>query len=510
MREGATTIALMCALLTSMGAGVARAQPRPAPTAKAAPAPAAAPASAPAPKPLAETLTGDAKSDYDAGKLLVGDGDFAGAEVKFRSAYDRSSDPRLLWNVAACEKGQRHYARTLALVKQYLATGGAVLTDADRAEARALVDTIETLTVKLTLAVSEPGADVTVDDQSVGTSPLPAPLVVDIGSRKIGVKKAGFKDFTQTVPVGGSAEVRIDVTLLPEVHEGQLTVTTAPGATIFIDGQSVGVGRYAGKLRSGGHTLRVEAQGMHPYQSDVSIADDENRSIDVPLERQQDVPLPPPEHGPTFIVGVQYGPGIKLNGDNPWEQMVRLDVAWRPRYLDLGLLFEAGSLDASGLCGTNVHGPAPSSPTDIAVRYSYSSCKYLKAGFVFAVHVLPAHAFDPWIAFEPAFRLGFYTYRQYDPLGEQPTSTVDSSPTPALDLGLRIGLDWHPVDTYRAWAFGPYAGLVYTPVAEEDPPHATGGSNGQGNGDLQPPSNDGDGPAHYLSIVFGLRTSLSY
>jgi len=77
---------------------------------------AASTATAAGPKPLAQTLTGDAKAAYDAAKLLVGDGDFAGAAIKFRAAFDQSHDPRLLWNIAACEKNQRHYARTIALL----------------------------------------------------------------------------------------------------------------------------------------------------------------------------------------------------------------------------------------------------------------------------------------------------------------------------------------------------------------------------------------------------------
>src|ERR1700684_4579575 len=63
-----------------------------------------------APKPLSQSLTGEAKAAYDAAKMLLGDGDFAGAAIKFRAAYDQSGDARLLWNIAACEKNRRHYA----------------------------------------------------------------------------------------------------------------------------------------------------------------------------------------------------------------------------------------------------------------------------------------------------------------------------------------------------------------------------------------------------------------
>ncbi len=516
MREGPLRLAparvLSLGLALTLTPGAASAQPKK-PAATNATSTPPSPLLPSSPKPLSETLVGEAKADYDAGKLLIGDGDFVGAEVKFRSAYDRSNDPRLLWNVAACEKNQRHYAHTLTLLRQYLAEGGALLTDADRAEAKALIDTIEAFTVKLTIAVSEPGASITVDDESVGTSPLPAPVVVDIGARQIGVKKPGYGDFSQTLPIGGSAEAHIDVALRAEVHEGKLAVTTIADGAISIDGQRVGAGHFEGSLASGGHTLRVEAEGMHPYQSEITIADGENRSVDVPLERAY-VPPPPEDKGPGFELGLQYGPGVKFHGDQPLEEMARVDVGWRPGWAtNLGLYLELGDVAASGVCGTSMHGPSPSTPTDLALRYSFQSCTYAKAGFQIAVHFLPAHRFDPWIAFEPGFRLTFFHYQGFDPLGEQP-NVSDPGPMPALDFGLRVGLDWHPVTAYRPWAIGPYASLVVTPIANENPAqnnNNSSNSNG-GNSNLQPGNGDNsdNGPASYVSLFFGLRTSLAF
>src|SRR5271154_4391087 len=98
--------------LYAMALGVAMAS---APAASAQPARPSAPLPPGAPKPLSQSLTGEAKAAYDAAKLLLGDGDFAGAAIKFRAAYDQAGDARLLWNIAACEKNQRHYARTMAL-----------------------------------------------------------------------------------------------------------------------------------------------------------------------------------------------------------------------------------------------------------------------------------------------------------------------------------------------------------------------------------------------------------
>lgn len=475
-----------------------------APSAAAQPRKAAPAAATPSVKPLSQTLTGDAKAAYDAGKLLVGDGDFAGAAIKFQAAYDLSSDARLLWNVAACEKSQRHYAKTMALVRRYLDTGGDLLTDADRREAKALLVAIDSFTVRLTIAVSEAGADVFVDDERVGTSPIAQPVTVDIGPRRIVAKKAGFADAIQTITLGGSPAAQVELTMSQELHEGRLTVTSQPDAHISIDGKEVATGKFDGKLKSGGHTLRVEAEGTHPYQSEVVLSDDENRSIDVPLEKVA-AAAPPVETSPGFELGVTSGPGIKLRGDRPWMTTVRVDLGLRAGWaVNFGLYAEYGAIDASGTCGTDAHGASPSSPLDLSVRNSFDSCWYAKAGFELLVHFLPAHAFDPWIAVDPGGRLSFYDFASYDPLVG--TTTRASTKLPALDVGGRVGLDWHPVASFRPWAVGLYGGLAYTPIANENP------ATNAGNNENSPPGvhNPGINPVQYYSAFFGVRSSLSF
>ncbi|HEX7601865.1 MAG TPA: PEGA domain-containing protein, partial [Polyangiaceae bacterium] len=272
-------VAATLVLLTTSGAF---AQPKPAPK------PPAKPAAPAGPKTLAQTLTGDAKADYDAGRSLFEDADYAAAAVKFQSAFDKSNDPRLLWNVAGCERNDHHYARALKLVQQYLDSGGALLTDQDRADAKELLDAIAQFTIQLTIVVNEPGADVSIDDVALGKSPLAKPETVDIGLRKIVVKKTGFKEFTLAQRYDGKAAT-VDVKLDPEVHVGELRVTTAPDAHVFIDGKEVGVGSFKGSVPSGGHTLRVTAPGMQSYQSEVVVTDDEKRLIDVPLTAEVDL-----------------------------------------------------------------------------------------------------------------------------------------------------------------------------------------------------------------------------
>src|SRR4051812_44509218 len=103
------------------------------------------PAPAPAVAPLGESLAGAAKGDYETARQLFEDGDFAGAFIKFKGAYDLSGDARLLWNMATCKKNQRKYVQVLRLVERYEREGGQSLTAQQRADAAEIVRTVRAL-----------------------------------------------------------------------------------------------------------------------------------------------------------------------------------------------------------------------------------------------------------------------------------------------------------------------------------------------------------------------------
>ncbi len=290
MRTKTLALSLVVSLSLSLPAWAQKPPPKPKPAtaAPAAPEPPPAPAG---PAPLSESLSGEAKADYDSAKLLFADGDSAGAAIKFKSAYEKSKDPRLLWNMAACEKNLRRYSRALKQLRQYLAEGGDKLTEQDRAEAEELIKVMEPFTAKLKVNVTEPGAEVYLDDELLGTSPI-EPVIVDFGPRKIRVHKPEFEEVTKEIPVGGAAEVSVDVPLVKIVHEGRLSVRTQPDASIAVDGKVVGAGTWSGVLPSGGHLVRITAPKKLPYQSDVYVQDKESRDLNVTLDSEPSKGVP--------------------------------------------------------------------------------------------------------------------------------------------------------------------------------------------------------------------------
>lgn len=468
-------------------------------------------------KPLAESLTGDAQAAYQAGKLLFVDGDFAGAEIKFKAAYELSNDARLLWNMAACEKSLRHYARTDALVREYLDKGATLISDQDRADAKALIDLIDSFTVKLAITVTEADAEVLVDDVSAGKSPLGKPVVVDIGTRKIEVRKDGFKPFEQSLPVGGAATAKLDVKLTAEVHEGDVHVTAQPGARIFVDGKPVGVGRWDGKVSGGGHTLRVEAEGMKPYQTEMVVNAGESRTIQTPpLEK-----LPEPKlWWSAAETAVSIGGGAKLDGGGAAFFDTRFEIGAKfGAPTELSLFVDLGSIDPGGNnCGTKFHGPTPTSVSDLDVRYSAHSCLYFKPGLQFALHFAPRSKVDVWMSLDAGFSVTSITGTQFDPVtGRLTPIASDAGLLPAIEAGARLGVDYHPLmrapvgetrtPTAARWAVGAFAAFTYTVFGDEG-----AHDNGNHGGSSTPPtsSNNDNKGGQWPWLLFGARTSLAF
>lgn len=242
--------------------------------------------STPAGATLGDTLTGMAKADYVAARVLYQDGDFASALVKFESAFGASKNPLLMWNMAVCEKSLRHYAKMLGLLERYRVEARDKLTEADLKEVDGLVESVKALVSPLDLTSNEASAELLVDGLSVGTTPLAKKPLVDVGEHAITLKKKGFRERTERVKVAGGAPLVLVWPLEREVHEGMISVHAAPSDAIFVDGKAVGIGTYVGKVSSGGHTLRVTAKGFRAHTGEVLVQDGETRRLDVTLEKE--------------------------------------------------------------------------------------------------------------------------------------------------------------------------------------------------------------------------------
>jgi len=237
--------------------------------------------------PLDQALQGPAHDAYTYAKVLFENGDFQGALAKYRQAYEQSKDPRLLYNMALCERNLRAYARTQGLLQRYKSESGAALSGEQKASIDAALSAIQNLVGKVTLNVSEAGATVTVDGETVGETPLATPIVLDLGKHPISVRKPGFEPAEQSFEVTGGGEATVAIKLVAQAPLAHLTIVAENAATVVIDGKTATRGRFDGPLAPGTHDVSVTESGKTPYEAQVDLRDGEARSVELTLQDEK-------------------------------------------------------------------------------------------------------------------------------------------------------------------------------------------------------------------------------
>jgi len=234
------------------------------------PAPSAPPSVSTAP-PRPSAPAADVRQDIEAATQFSLDRDFGSALLRFSRAYDVAHDPKLLIDMATCEKNMQQYARAARYAEQALASATSGLTASQASEAHELYNTLLPFLGRVRVSVDPPGATVIVDEVTVGQAPLSAEVLVDTGERHFRVTKAGFRDFTATLTAAGGSQKLLDVKLDRDVEEGRVRIHTPPKNVVVLDGV-IGYGNWDGRVAPGPHSLKISAPGMRPFEPDLLAA----------------------------------------------------------------------------------------------------------------------------------------------------------------------------------------------------------------------------------------------
>lgn len=137
---------------------------------------------------------------------------------------------------------------------------------------------------QVTIASSLLGAEVRVDDEVVGTTPLAAPVKLMPGKHTIEMRRPGYMDGHRQVNLGVGA--RVTVAFNPDEDEsdsaerGRLVVAAGvPGVRVTINGRSRGVYRKPISLPAGAHMVEL----THPDYESIE------RKVDVPANGQTEL-----------------------------------------------------------------------------------------------------------------------------------------------------------------------------------------------------------------------------
>ena len=247
-------------------------------------------------KPLRDQLSDQAKKPWDAAVELYKHGNWDGARASFYAAYEASNkNPRVLFNVAVCEKNLGRYAKAIEYYKRELEEGKGQLAPDEEAEVRAQIAGLEQFVATLTIDVSEPGADVFVDEQKIGTSPLREPVSVQLGERRIRASKPGFTDAVETRDLKGGGSDRVVLKLVPAQRTSLVTVNVVgpPAADVYVDnklvGQASGRGPYSGQVavQAEPHQFSAQAPGWVSASQPAVVREGEPLSLTLQLAQEQ-------------------------------------------------------------------------------------------------------------------------------------------------------------------------------------------------------------------------------
>jgi hypothetical protein len=130
-----------------------------------------------------------------------------------------------------------------------------------------------------------PGATIFVDGKDMGPAPFKGELSAE--RHTIEARAPGFVTVGQTIDIVYKQPMSLVLSLSQERHEGRMRVTAPDGAAIAVDEHRVGVGSWEGVVSTtGGHQLVVTKPGFQTYSTEVFVADDQTRDVDVPLNRE--------------------------------------------------------------------------------------------------------------------------------------------------------------------------------------------------------------------------------
>ncbi len=168
----------------------------------------------------------EASRHFQRGVDLYNEGDIRGALVEFKRAYLLLPRATVLYNIGQAEFQLQEYASALRTLERFLTDTGP--NAAHRPEVQQTVEVLRGRVGQIALTSDPGGCEVSIDDQPAGTTPLPEPLLVSIGRRKVSLLCAGLPRATRDVEVAAGQTVRLDLKVAPSPPPAAPALATAP------------------------------------------------------------------------------------------------------------------------------------------------------------------------------------------------------------------------------------------------------------------------------------------
>src|SRR5262249_5107555 len=149
-----------------------------------------------------KTAAEEASQHYRQGVDLYNDGNYKLGLIEFKKAYDLHPDYRVLYNIGQIYYQLNRFANSYDAFSRDLNEGGSNIPPERRTQVEPGIATLQGRIAYLSVESNIPKAEVRLDDEAVGVTPL-RDLRVDFGEHNVTVAKEGYKPRTVRVTLSG-------------------------------------------------------------------------------------------------------------------------------------------------------------------------------------------------------------------------------------------------------------------------------------------------------------------
>jgi hypothetical protein len=153
----------------------------------------------------------EAAKHFQRGVALYNEADYRGALVEFKRAGSLAPTAAAFYNIGETQYQLQDYAGALGSFERYLAEAGPG--DSHRAEVENNIQALRSRIGFVAVTTAPAGAEITIDDQPVGKTPLDKPIRVTIGQRKVIATLPGRPAVVRYIDVAAEDNVSVNLQL---------------------------------------------------------------------------------------------------------------------------------------------------------------------------------------------------------------------------------------------------------------------------------------------------------
>lgn len=171
-----------------------------------------------------------ARDHFNAAVRLSKEGKSAEALGEFQASYDANPNWKVLYNIGVLSRQLHDEARSLRAFDRYLSEGRDEITKQRRVEVETAIRELKPQVGTIDVTVNMAGATVKMDGKRLGESPLPEPVLANVGRHKI-VVSTGSLSVDRDIDLAGGTTVKVDILLVdqgPKITPPPPTSTAPP------------------------------------------------------------------------------------------------------------------------------------------------------------------------------------------------------------------------------------------------------------------------------------------